>query len=50
MIRIKRIEKIDEFIIVQKEEMDLFEKLADICNPANKKVEVRLFKERISAS
>jgi hypothetical protein len=44
MLKIK-LDKADGFLIVSKEEQDLFEKLAEICNP---KLDVRLMEEKQS--
>jgi hypothetical protein len=49
MIRPKQIQTNEGYLIVNYKEDDLFEELANQFNP-NKKVDVRLFKEKISAS
>lgn len=47
MLKIK-ISEADGFLIVSKEEQDLFEKLAQICNPQG--VDVKLMDEKQSLS
>lgn len=47
MIRVK-IDKADGFLIVQKEETDLFEQAAAICNPNKDSLDIHLFEEKQS--
>jgi len=47
MLKIK-ISEADGFLIVSKEERDIFEKAAAICNPKNNGLDVRLMEEKQS--
>jgi hypothetical protein len=47
MLKIQ-ISKADGFLIVRKDEQDLFEKVAAICNPKNNGLDVRLMEEKQS--